>query len=48
MREKLHKARRYIMRGLAVLLAIVLAPAGLLTLLGVAAIDVMNEIADEE
>lgn len=48
MREKLRKARKYIMEGLAILLAIILAPAGLLTLVGVAVIDVLKEIADEE
>lgn len=47
MREKLQKARMHIMNGLAVLIAIVIAPAGLITFAGVIIIDVLKEIAEE-
>ncbi len=48
MRDKLTKARKYIMNGLAVLLAIIAAPAGIVTLVMVALIDLLKEIAEEE
>ena len=47
MREQLRKARMCIMNGLAILLAVVIAPTGLVTLLGVLVIEVLKEIADE-
>ncbi len=46
--EVLKKARKYILNGLAVLLAIVAAPAGIVTLVMVTLIDILKEIADEE
>lgn len=45
--EVLKKARKYMLHGMAILLAIIFAPAGLLTLLMVAFIDILREIADE-